>query len=115
MVISEANLDFCSTIAGWALPEITLLSRPYFPYMRNTFSSVPLFACSSTQPHALPSLPLYDTFAWDAAQTTKPVPKPHIYITIGVPMPRNTHDAHSKSVRESEIFTYNTNLLYRGI
>lgn len=38
MVVSGANLDFCSTIVGWALPGITLPSRLDFHYMRNTFS-----------------------------------------------------------------------------
>lgn len=40
MVVSGANLEFCSTIVGWALPEnhAGLTSRD-FHYMRNTFSS----------------------------------------------------------------------------
>lgn len=93
MVISEANLDFCGTMVGWALPEITL-SRLYFPYMRNTFSSrafVRLQLHSASVPCHPSRYPTH--LARDAAQTTKPVPKPHIYITIGVPMPGNSHDA----------------------
>lgn len=97
MVISEANLDFCSTIVGWALPGITLVSRLYFHYMRNTFSSrafVRLQLHSASVPCHPSRYPTH--LALDAAQTTKPFPKPYIYITIGVPMPRNSHDAQKE-------------------
>lgn len=61
MVASEASLDFCRTIVGWALPEITLVSRLHFHYMRNTFSSC---LCSPAAPLSLSaslSLPLSNT------------------------------------------------------
>lgn len=63
MAISKANLDFCSTIVGWALPE----SRWSHVYASTTCATLsPLCLCSPAAPLSLSaplSFPLSVTFS----------------------------------------------------
>lgn len=98
MVVSVANLHFCCTIMGWALPEITSTLPPHAQHFLVSC------LCSPAAPlrlNALPSLPLSDTFRLWCCRDNKAGPKPRIYITKGVPMPRNTHDAQKKARERS--------------
>lgn len=110
---------------GWALPE----SHWSHVYTSNTCATLsPLRLCSPAAPLSLSaplSCPLSVTFSSWCCTDNKASPKPYIYITIGVPMPRNSHDAQKrvKNGRSNKIFTedrilwrYNTNVfLFREV